>query len=239
MTTPSPAWAGSTALPMATTVIFLGRGGGRVWIPVTAVTIRVRTAGDDSSSGTRTLSGHTTRRVYGGRHSDILFGGGGDDVLWGGRGYDTIYGQTGKNRIRAGPSHDVISDEFGSDRTRIYAGRGDDFLSLTNDRYRDVIDCGHSVGRAPVEQRSRPARLDSRLRGSHRRLRLAGRALARRMRLSRCLSPHPPLFAPRLPPDHQVRESAAGVLRTGAVAEARPPCTLSGHKRAPLQRLRA
>ena len=25
---------------------------------------------------------------------------------------------------------------------RIYAGRGDDFLSLTNDVYRDVIDCG-------------------------------------------------------------------------------------------------
>jgi Ca2+-binding RTX toxin-like protein len=89
-------------------------------------------------------------KASGGPGNDILKGYRGNDTMIGGPGEDSIAGdgdysgkpprRGGNDLLIGGPTTDYISP--GSGRDRVFAGGGNDIVGSTNDKDRDIVNCG-------------------------------------------------------------------------------------------------
>ena len=79
-------------------------------------------------------------KINGARGDDVLLGNGGNDIVKGGPNVDRVRGDNGDDVVKGGSGRDTINGNAGNDQ--VLAGAYRPGVLSTNDRARDIIDCG-------------------------------------------------------------------------------------------------
>jgi hypothetical protein len=110
-------------------------------------------------------------RIEGKGGNDVLRGGDGKDRIGGGRGRDRIDGNrgndvlrggAGRDLIRGGDGHDLLRGQGGADRlygeggrNRVLGDAGNDYIDVSRNGVRDVVNGGRGRDRARAQERDR------------------------------------------------------------------------------------